>query len=602
MIKKILFSILVVCVASLAFAADYENLLEKGEFFLQKGPAYAPDALRELESATRSSPQRAASDPRLINSLSKAYVKVQRFSEAYYWLAKLDASGNSNAEADGLKDYLLNEAGVGRFRLSSAFRVEALTASFVPTESTRLDVNSRKILEKLNRWLEKPFAITPAGLTLLVPEGEFIFNTSAPLGSDEKTSKKIEVWAGDELEQHIVARYPGGDEFLIMPGNRTIELSWPDTANASYKLLRTITDGKAVSVYEGTEAAFTDTALPVGTPIAYKLSTFGDTGELWAISEIEAMARPPVQDIWIEATLTDGLEVIISWSTDEGTLDQLILSRKSEEEDTVLFDLSGQDVVRHGEITDGPINIPPLGRAYSYKIEAWVNGEPGPATAQTIVNIPPEISRIESDAVSHSISGDQVVVEWQTQPRDGLAEGYEIYLKRDPKIPGELVGRVDAATAREYSYVLKKELDPDDEPMNWEYIVYPYIGDRYLIPNEYELLDRTLDEDDTYRQAAKKPGAKIPDLFINWKPFIDPALNAPGNVSRYKVHVNNRVFMASGLSQKELYNIQSELKSGGAKIIVEAVLKDGTLHKILTIDIAYERYRMGSDSDDNPLR
>lgn len=571
---RLLLAALLLLASPAARAADYLNLLERGEFFLEKGVAYAPDAIRSLEEAAAQNPALAASDPRLVAAIAKAYARTYRYTEAYAWLAGLERAGKASPQAETVREYLLNEAGVGRLRLTSRFPIVGMTASFSPMGQTRLDVAGKKALERLNEWLASPRAVGPEGLTLLVPEGEYVLASSHMLTTLEERERKVEAWAGDEKEVPLVADYPAAALWTAKPLNRSIELTWPQGEGLRYRLNRTVEGQKSQLRYEGEKAAFTDTDVPLGVPVIYRLNTYGQAGDLLAVSSIQSMAMPPVASAGVEAALQSDLTIAVDWAVDEGSLDRVLVLRQGEQGEQVLLDLSGPALKREGSLRDGPFLPQPGEQVVTYRIEAWVEGETAPAAAKTTVLVPPEVARMEE--VVERITPETVSVEWSTFPRDAVAEGYAVYLVKRAGGPGELVGRVVNAFAREFSYVPKTPATS----AQWKHFVVPYVKKRFLVEPE-PLTMRDDEPSIDFEQRGKRRRQTLPDLALSWKPYPD--------TRRYLVRVGDQEVITSN-DYIEISGLQSRLQAGQRQVEVLAIPLSGVAVPILTLDLRYDLY------------
>ncbi len=582
-------ALLILVGVGFAQSAEYESLLEKGEFFLEKGTAYAPDAVRTLEQVLEQNFERAWKDPRFVVTIARAYTRVHRLSEAFNWISRFERQAEPTAQIEALKDFLLNEAGVGRLRLSAAIPTAGVTAKFEPTGETRIDVTGRKILDKLNRWIIRPFELGPDGVTLLVPEGEYLLSSNMALTSDGTTATKIEVWAGDELEQHIVAPYPDAELWQIVAGNRTVELSWPKTERANYLLVRQIEDEEPLVVYEGKEPGFTDTGLLVGVAISYTLETLGPDGSVWAVGGVDTMALPPVSQVWGGVSFDGDLHSTLWWGTDEGTLDRLVIIREGKKSVKTLVDLSGDEMVRNGELRDGPILPTKSEQEFVYKVQAWVDGEAEPAEFSAELVVPPEVAEV--DAVSEEITSDKIFIEWGTNPVDAVAQGYSIYLMRSPLDIGELVGKVEDAHAREFSYVPTGNMSPSAQ---WRHIVIPYVGERFLVQPEPVVLKTKAPGDLTIEkryERARRRGAKLPNVMLSWDPhpnarnYLVKRIGAAGSEG-----TNEWVVKTPNLDYLELSGLQTILMGTGHRLEVSAVLYTGEVVLIMSLDLNYQHY------------
>jgi hypothetical protein len=573
----------------LVHAGEYESLLEKGEFFLEKGNAYAPDAVRPLEAAAEKNLERAQKDLRYVVALAKAYTRVNRLSEAYYWVVSYDELVKPSPETEAIKDFLLNEAGVGRLRLSAAIATEGVTASFESTGATKIDVTGRKILDKLNRWIGRPFDLEAEGLTLLVPEGEYKLSANMPLTRADTTSTVVEVWAGDELEQHIVAPYPPSELIDATAGNRTVALSWPETERASYRVVRSAEGEEPLVVYEGKEPWFTDTGLFAGVVIDYTVETLGPDLSLWAVGTVQAMALPPVTEVWGEVTLDADLHATLWWATGEGALDRLVVLKEMDNEVVTLVDVSGDEVVRNAEIRDGPMIPGKSPFEIEYRVQVWVDGEAEPVEFSATLAVASEV--VEIDSVSEEMRPDNVYVEWTTVPDDALAEGYAIYLIRSRLGYGKLVGRVENAMARDFSYVPQGKVEPNAQ---WKHIVMPYIGERLLVwPEPFELSIEEPKEPQLEKRfdRAERRGRKLPNVMLSWDRHPDAksylvkrsGIEDPEDVDEWVVKKPTFDYL-------ELSGLQTVLMGTRHRIEVSAVLYSGERVPIISMDVNFEHY------------
>jgi hypothetical protein len=557
-----------------AWAAEFDNLVERGEFFLQKGAAYAPDAVRALEEARDENPERARSDVRFVAALAGAYVRVNRYTEAYGRLSGLAKSGAGDQRTAALMDFLLNEAGVGRLILKGTVPVTRFTASLELRPDASLDVTSRKTLERLNQFLAHPQDVGTEGITLLIPEGRYTLRSSAPFDGTLSRERPIEVWAGDEAVLPLIGTYPSADQWKVRPGNRVVELAWPPLEGASYRLARILPGASREETrYEGGAAHFTDRDVPLGSPTLYRLHILGPDGALWAFSEVEATAQPPVGEITLDAALQGDLTVALSWAMGEGSVDRMVVSRADAEGEKMMADLRGADVVRAGEASDGPIELAPAAQPVTYRIEVWVAGETAPsAKVEKTLLIPAQVARMES--VREEIAPDRVYVEWETFPRDGLAQGYAVYRVGAHGTLGELVGRTTNAHAREFSYV------PDVEPNpQWRHFVLPYIGDRFLVTPEKVTLSGLPPREDFDRRSLR--AVPLPSVALSWDPY-------PG-ARQYLV----RYLDEEKIIEKpyvELTGLQSRLMGTESLVEVFAVTPEGRTVPLVSVDLRYTHY------------
>lgn len=574
MIRNAVIAFCCLLVALCAHGAQYDNLLEKGEFFLEKGPAYAPDAVRALEQAREEDSERAAADVRYVAAAGLAYMRTHRYTEAYGLIEGLERRDGGDAKTEAIKDFLLNEAGVGRMVLLGAAPIEGLTGTLTPLEGVRLEVTSRKALEKLNALLSRGMRAGPDGLTLLIPEGRFLFAANRPLGAPDAMEKELEIWAGDELVQRILTQHPAPDRWGVQAGNRTIGLTWPPLEDANYQLLRIDEEGQTLTLYEGDRTGFTDNDAPLDVIVTYRLLTRSVAGELLALGEVSARARPPVQWIGAEVQIQGNLTAALSWTMDEGSIDRLRLLREDRGETEVLVDVSGEEVVRHGEVDDGPLIPGSVGRTLHYYVESWMEGEQEPsAIAAVDLHVPALAARIE--AVTEEITPDRIFVEWETFPRDALAGGYAIYRVGSGGVIGELMGRVDNAHARDFSYV-PKQAAPDP---GWRHFVLPYLNDRYLAePQEIEASG----EKPKYRMRKRRDvEINLPDVALVWQVHAE--------ATRYVVKVGDKELQIRD-NYVELSGLQSLLKGAEHLVEILAVGEDNRRIPLLSMELRYNHY------------
>ncbi len=579
--RYVLTSALIVFALVLCFrvarAEDYVNSLDRGEFFLAKGSAYMPDAIRALEQTAAADEKRATGDPRFILAISKAYMGSNRLTEAYLWIQRMERARVYDNKVDAIKDHLLRESGVGRMLLKTALPIPEFISSFrVAPEGIKLDANGKKILEKLNQFLAEPKTVGPEGLTLLVPEGLLIFNSSAPLGSEGVVEKTFEMWVGDELEQNLIAPFPPvhGD-WKVTQGNRTVTHSWPSAGlGFKYRLVKVVEGRSPQIIYEGTETTATDGAAVPGLAVVYKLYTLSTDGSVKGLSAVTSSALPPVSGLKATASLNQNLEIILQWKMGEGSVDRLQIKKVENGEEKVVLTQKGQEVLREAEVADGPIVPAAAPRQISYVLEASTEGADAPAVDKVTVNIPAEVVRIES--VRDRITPNRVDLSWDTYPDDGIAEGYAIYLMRDKTSTGELVGKVKDAFAREYSYV-PKAYDPQ---AHWTHMVLPYVGNRLLVdPQPIEASDKLPDVD--FEQRIRRV-RKIPNLILTWEPLKD--------TRRYLVRVGDKKEFIVQDTYVELTGLQSRISGSAYEVKVFAIENNGNMVLLLESRLDYKNY------------
>lgn len=581
-LKKIAALVLLLLASVAAHADEYQGFLERGEFFLNKGAAYIPDAVRAFEQAAETDAARAALDVRYVANVAKAYLGANRYTEAYLWIQRLEKTGNSDVKVDSLKDYLLKEAGVGRLRLVPAFPVQGFTGSFrVSEDGIKLDVSGRKVLEKLNQFLSVPQTLPREGLILLVPEGRLVFDASYPLGGEGVYQKIIEMWSGDEVEQHVVASFPQRDEWRVSQGNGAVTLGWPEgPKGAKFKVSRALQGGQAAILCEGVETTCSDVGATPGVPVDYILYTYGQDGLLLSISSITATSLPPVSAVAATLQLSPELNLELDWRLGAGSVSRLVLKKTDHSGEKTILDQRGEEIMRSGGIVDGPLPVLSASQTVSYTFEAYAGGDAPTALSTVTAVVPPEIARMET--VRERFDGDRVYVEWDTYPKDGLAESYEIYLMREPNGMGELVGRVKDAFAREYSYVPRNGAPT----AQWRHIVLPYVGKRMLVePVPIHASDVIPQMDlDRRMRKLKKP----PNLVLSWDPYR--------GATTYFVQIGEKKEFMVRDTYVELTGLQSNVVDSDNLVRVYAPLNDGTKLLLLEMQLNYKRY----SSEDKP--
>jgi len=579
LMKRLAFFLLtVIAVSNVAVAAEFDNLVERGEFFNEKGLAYASDAVRVLEKARDADPARAAVDLRFGNAISDAYIKTFRYTEAFGYLQALMEGGRGDSHTSSMLDFLLNETGAGRLRLESAAPVQGLTGEISLSEGSRLDSAGKKALDKLEKFLSLPHSFGKEGLTLLIPEGSFKVTFSLPLDAKGSLSADMEIWAGDELVQKLVGYYPPVEGWVVEPGNRRVSLGWARIDGASsFELYRSLDLSSYELLYAGEEAAFTDSNAPLGVPIYYKLFSFGPQGEALAVSEVQTWAEYPVSEAKIESFLNGDLTISVPWAVGEGSLDSVVIWKVKDGVAEVALNISGETLVRYGELLDGPVKLTTSNQPITYRLEAWLSGAAGPAAiVESSIIIPPRIARV--DAVYEDRDYEEVHIEWETFPKDALAEGYAIYSLGDERgVIGELVGRVENAHAREYNYTPSKKLG---EEYTLRHFVLPYIGDQFLVkPFEEEA---SAEKPTTPFSKRRRVGdGTIPNLALSWDPYE--------GATRYLVTIagKERQIIENYIEFKELQNL---LMGENYKLTVEALLPDGKKAPVLSLDLDYTHY------------
>ncbi|PLX41538.1 MAG: hypothetical protein C0609_11020, partial [Deltaproteobacteria bacterium] len=195
---------------------------------------------------------------------------------------------------------------------------------------------------------------------------------------------------------------------------------------------------------------------------------------------------------------------------------------------------------------------------------------------ETSIIIPPQIARV--DAVYEDREYDQVHIEWETFPKDALAEGYAIYsLGEERGVIGELVGRVENAHAREYNYTPSKKIG---EEYNLRHFVLPYIGERFLV-KPFEEEASTEKPTLPFRKRLREGDGTIPNLALSWDGYE--------GATRYIVTIDGRErhITENYIEFKELQNL---LMGENYKLTVEALLPDGNKAPVLSLDLDYTHY------------
>lgn len=579
------FAALLVLLAPLgAWAEDYANLLERGEFFLAKGSAYVPDAIRALEQTAAIDEQRAAADVRFVLAISKAYISANRLSEAFLWLGRLEKSRVYDNRADAIKDNLLQESGVGRMHMKTKLPVPEFTGSLkVAPEGIKLDANGKKILEKLNQFLAVPRTIGPEGLTLLIPEGLLIFTSSASIGAEGVTETTFEMWVGDELTQNLVAPFPSRNALTVTPGNRSVAFSWlPAGAEFRYRVVRTVEGRLPETVYEGTDTAFTYKGAIPGDAATFKLLTLDKEGALHGLLAVTASAMPPVAQIDAQASFNQNLEILLQWHMGEGSVDRFEIHKVERGEEKTVLVQRGSEVIKDAELVDGPVRPAPQAHTVGYRLRAFVEGEDQPAETEVSVLVPPEVARV--DSVKDRITPNRVDVTWETFPPDAVAEGYAVYLLRTRSSVGELVGRVKDAFAREYSYVPKFY----DTQARWTHMVLPYVGERILVdPLPVEASDEV--PETAFSQRVRRI-RKLPNFVLTWAPYK--------KTRRYIVRLGDKKEFIVKENYVEFSGLQSNVAESVNDVKVYALENDGTTVLLVEMKLEYKNYSNGSEEQE----
>lgn len=557
-----------------AAGAGYESLLEQGRFYLERGANYGADAVRALEKAEQENPERAGSDPQFLSGLARAYALTARFTEAYRALGRWERLGVLGPEGEALRTKLLSESGLGRLRVTSAVALTRVTVRLDPADGGRVDVSTRKALERLGELLARGIDPGPEGVILLVPEGKYRFSGESPRLYAPREPAPVEVWAGDEAEVRLVALYPDPAAWKVVAGNRSASLSWPALPQATFELSREV-GGAPEVIYRGSAPAFADAGLPVGVRVRYTLRSFGPRGDLVAVSSAEAETLPPVSRVVVAAKLGADLRVGVSWTLGDGTADRVRVVRRGRRGDEVVADLSDPAAIASGSVSDGPFLPGVEGVAVAYRVEAWVSpGQTPVAAAEATAEVPPLVERVTE--VVQSIERGSVFLQWDTLPRDGAAQGYAIYRQRGDGAEGELVGKVEDPFAREFEYAVE---DPV-KASSWRHFVVPFVGDRYRLDPEV-LAFRGRPPDETFERRAAR-GQRLPDVGLSWAPFPAAVGYAVGIGDGKEVLVKKPYLEISGL--------QSPLMGTAHQVKVFALDAEGRKTGLVTLEIRYEHY------------
>jgi hypothetical protein len=557
-------------VASPARGASYDNLVERGRFYLSRGRTYGADAVRSLESARDADPLRAQTDPDLQAALARAYTLTARHTEAFWVLQSLGEAGALAPAEERLREQLLGETGLGRVRVVSAVPVGRLPARLQPRGDTRLDVAGRKILERLNELLARGITPLVDGLTLLVPEGVYDFSVDTQPLYAPREPVKMEVWAGDEIVQRLVPLYPSRDGWSVKVGSRTVELGWQELPRAGYRLFRLGAEGDRL-VYSGDEPRYVDRGLDVSSVVEYRLEISDPQGALLAASLMRARTLPPVSVVTAEAWLTGSLTVQLNWTLGPGAADRVRVVREEGQDERIVAE---GDAAPRGTAEDGPFVPAEQAQKLRYRVEAWIFGEARPAVvAVAVAEVPPLVVRVTG--VGESVDRGVMIVGWETLPRDGLAEGYAVFRQRGEGTLGELVGRVRDPFAREFEYPVEAALDA----VGWRHFVVPYIGERMLFDPDWLKLRGEPPEKSLERRA--RSGFPLPDMGLSWDLY-------PG-AQGYLVVVGEHEELVKD-SYVEISGLQNTLAASEHPVEVFAVDRDGVRVPLLRIHLEYLHY------------
>jgi hypothetical protein len=168
------------------------------------------------------------------------------------------------------------------------------------------------------------------------------------------------------------------------------------------------------------------------------------------------------------------------------------------------------------------------------------------------------------------------LLEWETFPTDGLADGFLIYLVKTENGVAELVAKVKNSSAREYRYIPKSGVTPDAQ---WHHKVIPYLGEKFLIElTPLEIKDKPTEvEYKKRKEAALKPS----DLILSWE--------AAKDADSYLVRVGLKEYIIKN-NYIEISRLQSQIDSADYKIEVFALGKDGELTLLVKMNLGYENY------------
>lgn len=555
-----------------ALAAKYETLVEQGRFYLEKGASYGKEAARVLEEAESSNPQRAAEDAEFLGSLAKAYFLTARYSEAFWVLERAEALHKLRPEDQALKRKLLNESGLGRLKLFSVAALEEVHCELAVGKEQRLDLTAKNVLSVLNELIVGPFSTDSEGLTILVPEGAYALSCSGASLWPETEPLKVEVWSGEETSARLTASYPKENLWRIIPGSRSISLSWPPIKEFEYRLFRILGASEEL-IYEGRDSKYLDSGLSVGLSVQYRLESL-DAGNLIAVAQIKADTMPAVKNVELKASMNHDFTVKIEWFLGSGAADRLRVFRKGREKDYSLFDgdAAGLEIRR---AVDGPFAPQKEPTVFEYVIEAFLEGSHKPtASAVARVELPPLVERIIG--VSESIDRGAIVLMWETLPREGVADGYAIFRQAEEGVEGVLVGRVNDPFAREFEYQVEDPLAASD----WRHMVVPYVGERYVLDPEWLTASGKVPEED-FKGRQRGKLETLPNLGLSW----DPAAGA----RKYEIVVGGKSILVAK-PYVEIKGLQSSLMETNAQGEVFGINAAGEKIKILTFDLQYEYY------------
>jgi hypothetical protein len=384
----------------------------------------------------------------------------------------------------------------------------------------------------------------------------------------------LEIWGGDETALRLVPVYPDPSLWEVAPGSRSVALRWPAVEGGRYELIRELGAARE-SVYAGSEPSFVDEGLPVGALARYVLKVTGPQGDVLSASSAVAETLPPVSRVSAEARLETDLRVSVSWALGGGTADRIRIVRKGPVGEEVILDTRERDRIPSGAVSDGPFLPTVDRRALEYRVEAWVGAAAAPAAqGLAYTEVPPLVERVS--AVVQSVDRGAVVVQWETFPREGIAQGFAVFRERGEDGEGELLARVEDPFAREFDY-------PVEDPVKasgWRHFVLPYLGARY-IPDPEALTIESSAAEESFESRVQK-GAKIPNLAVHWDPY-------PGAIG-YLVRAADGKEVALKRNYMEVHGIQNPLMGSSQQMGVYAVDRGGTLVELVTVESRFQHY------------
>lgn len=555
-------------------AAGYDSLVEQGGFYLERGPAYGADAVRALEAALAAEPSRASADARVLSALARAYALVSRYTESAWMLDAWKESGGWNAEGEALRTRLLTESGLARLRLVSAAPLEPLTLALKTAADTRLDLAARKAFDRLTELLGRTRSLEPGGLTFLVPEGRFELSCSGPGLFSPRAPVAVELTAGEENVLRLIPFIPARESWKVVFANRSVALSWPGNDGSVYELTRE-TRGKSDVVYRGRETQAGDEAPAAGETASYTLKTFDAAGEWLAASSLVVEGRSPVSRLSAAAALETDLRVAVTWELGEGSVDRVRVVRRRGLQEETLAEVHDPARLQRGALRDGPLWPEGDSVALSYRVEAWLEDAGSASASGTAkVELPRRVAYVTD--VVQSIERGAVVVQWETFPKEGAAQGYRVYVQKGDGLEGELVARVEDPFAREYVY----DVEDPMKASGWHHFVVPYVGDRVFLDFRTLTVRGKPPEESFERRLAR--GAKLPNVALFWDPCEDAVA--------YEVAVAGRKEVLVTKPYVEFEGLQSPLLGASHTVTVTAVTATGTRVELLKQELAYRHY------------